>query len=373
MPHCPLQAKRCGGCTRLSVPYEQQLQFKQTRLEKLFDRVMPIEGMHSPYRYRNKIIAAVAHDRNGLMTGQYVYGTHYVLRQEDSLLENEEAVRIVNTARRILNDHHVLSWDENKRTGLLRFIQVRYAARTGQALVTFVTTSDSFTEGLSVARELRAEMPSVRGVIRNINDRPGSAVLGFEEHVLDGESIIEDRMCGLKVFLSSRAFYQVNSVMAERLYQKAISLAELSGRESVLDAYCGIGLIGMLAAEHAGQVVGIEQNPSAVRLAQRIAVTNGISKIRFERGDAASVLKNSRLKADVIFLDPPRDGLSAAMTDAIGAICPEKVIYISCNPETQVRDIGVLSTMGYQVSPVWPFDLFPHTEHVETVVLLSRK
>lgn len=372
MPHCPLQDKRCGGCTRLSVPYEQQLQSKQKRIEKLFDRVMPISGMASPYRYRNKIIAAAAHDRDGLLTGQYVYGTHYVLRQNDCLLENEEAVRIVNTARRILNDHHILSWDENKRTGLLRFIQVRYAARTGQALVTFVTSSGDFAKGQDITRELRTEIPAVRGVIRNINDRPGSAVLGFEEHVLDGANVIEDQMCGLRVFLSSRAFYQINTEMAERLYMRAIELADISDSDTVLDAYCGIGLIGMLAAPKAKEVVGIEQNPSAIRLAQRIEKANDIRNIGFKRGDAASVLKNRTFSADVVFVDPPREGMSAAMLEALGSMRPGRIVYISCNPVTQARDTAALKEYGYACSPVWPFDLFPHTEHVETVCCLSH-
>ena len=222
MAHCPLQAKRCGGCTRLSVPYEKQLNHKQKQVEALFEKVMPITGMAEPFRYRNKIIAAAAYDRDGLMTGQYVYGTHYVLRQEDCLLENAEAVRIVNTAREILSAHRVQAWDERKKTGLLRFIQVRYAARTGQALVTLVTASREFAEGKAVARELREKIPAVRGVIQNVNDRSGSAVLGFEETVLDGAPVIADEMCGLKVFLSSRAFYQVNTEMAEKLYHKAI-------------------------------------------------------------------------------------------------------------------------------------------------------
>ena len=373
MPHCPLQEKRCGGCTRLSVPYESQLKHKQKRLEELFDRVMPIRGMENPFRYRNKIISAVSHDREGLLTGQYVYGTHYVLRQDDCLLENADAVQIVNAARTILNEHHVLSWDERKHTGTLRFIQVRFAARTGQALVTLVTAGPELPDGMMIARELRAKMPSVRGVVQNINSRPGSAVLGFEERLLDGSPVIEDEMCGLRVFLSSRAFYQVNTLMAERLYQKAIELADLRGSETVVDAYCGIGLIGMLATPKSKQVIGIEQNPSAVRLAKRIADANDIKNIRFARGDAASVLAQSRINADTVLLDPPREGLSTGMLAALRQARPSKIIYISCNPQTQHRDIVELIKSGYSASPVWPYDLFPQTEHVETVCLLTHK
>ncbi len=372
MPKCPLQAKRCGGCTRLSVPYENQLKHKQKNLETLFGRVMPIEGMKNPYRYRNKIIAAVSHDREGLLTGQYVYGTHYVLRQEDCLLENEAAVNIVNAARNILNKHHVQAWDERKHTGILRFIQVRYAARTKQALVTLVTSGAVFPEGQAVASELREAVTEVKGVIQNVNLRPGSAVLGFEEHVLDGTPVIEDEMCGLRVFLSSRAFYQVNTEMAERLYLKALELAEINEDETVLDAYCGLGLIGMLAASRAKQVIGIEQNPSAIRLAKRIADENSIGNIRFERGDAAAVIKQNAIKADVVMLDPPREGLGDNMIAALDSMRPNRIVYISCNPVTQAQDISVLKKSGYICSPVWPFDLFPHTEHIETVCLLTH-
>ncbi len=372
MPLCPLQARRCGGCTRLSVPYERQLRYKQKQLEGLFEHVMPITGMEEPYRYRNKIIAAVAHDREGLLTGQYVYGTHYVLRQADCLLENADAVRIVNSTREILNAARVPAWDEQRRTGLLRFVQVRYAARTRQALVTLVTSSPEFPDGETLAEKLCEREPEVRGVIQNVNPRTGSAVLGFEEHILHGSPTIEDEMCGLRVRLSSRAFYQVNTLQAEKLYMKAIELAGLSGHEKVLDAYCGLGLIGMLAAGKGKEAVGIEQNPSAIRLAKRIAQANGIGNIRFERGDAARILKDKRLSADLVLLDPPREGLSPAMTETLCTMLPERIVYISCNPVTQARDIHALLSSGYRVSPVWPFDLFPHTEHVETVVLMSR-
>ena len=372
IPRCPLQARRCGGCTRLSVPYARQLQHKQQRLAALFERVMPIQGMDTPYHYRNKVIAAVAHDRDGLVTGQYVYGTHYVLRQDKCLLENECASRIVRASREILEEARVPAWDERRQTGLLHFIQVRYAARTDQALVTWVTSGQPVPDGETLARRLCEREPTVRGVVQNLNPRSGSAVLGFEERTLYGRPYIEDEMCGLKVSLSSRAFYQVNTVQAERLYQRALDLAALDGTQTVVDAYCGIGLIGLLAARRARQVTGIEQNASAVRLAGRIADMNGIRNIRFERGDAAAVLMKHPPAADVILLDPPREGLSAPMIRALTALRIPKVIYISCNPETQARDIALLAPAGYRCSPVWPYDLFPHTDHVETVCQLTH-
>ena len=373
LPSCPLQAKRCGGCSRLSVNYASQLRRKQQAVEALFDQVMPIQGMETPYHYRNKVIEAFAHDRQGLLTGQYVYGTHYALRQTDCLLENENAVRIVNTARELLNDARLQAWDERRKTGLLRFIQVRYAARTDQALVTLVTAGQEIPDGEALAQALCKREPAVKGVILNLNPREGSAVLGFQERTLFGRPFIEDQMCGLEVLLSSRAFYQVNTVQAEKLYDQALSLAGLTGSETVVDAYCGIGIIGMLAARRAKKVIGIEMNPSAIRLAGRIAQRNHISNISFERGDAARVLLESRPQADVVLLDPPRAGVSAEMLLALTALRPARIVYVSCNPETQARDVRALARQGYQVSPVWPFDLFPHTDHVETVCCLYRQ
>ncbi len=369
---CPYQARRCGGCTRLSVPYAEQLTRKRRQLEKLFDRVMPVEGMAEPWHYRNKVIAAVAHDREGLLTGQYVYGTHYVLRQDDCLLENAVASRIVRCSRDILNAARVPAWDEDRRTGLLRYIQVRYAARTDQALVTWVTARPDFPEGPGLARALMAREPAVRGVVQNINPRPGSAVLGFEERLLAGAPVIDDEMCGLKVRLSSRAFYQVNTVQAEKLYRRALALAELRDDDTVIDAYCGLGLMGMLAARRAHAVVGVEQNPSAVRLADRLARENGLANIRFERGDAAAVLRSRRLTGDVVLVDPPRSGLGPAMLNALRRLAPPRIVYVSCNPVTCAADIRPLLLDGYRLSPVWPFDLFPHTDHIELVVLMSR-
>ncbi len=376
MPQCPLQARRCGGCTRLSVPYPRQLEAKQKKLRLLFpgEEVLPVLGMKSPYRYRNKIIAAAAYVRGQMITGQYVYGTHYVLDQTDCLLENEEAVRVMNAVREVLDNARVPVWQEDRRTGILRFIQIRHACGTGETLVTLITGTPSFPHGAAIAEQIAARCPNVRSVVHNINPRGGSAVLGKEDRLLFGSGVISDRLCGLKVLLSSQAFYQINSSQAARLYQEALRLADIAPDETVLDLYCGIGLIGMLAASKARQVIGIEQNASAVSLAERIRALNGIDNIRFIRGDAGAVVNAENLKADTVIVDPPRAGLSDGLIDILSRMQPRKLLYISCDPTTQARDLKCLRAAYPSVlSPIRPVDMFPHTDHVETVCCLYHQ
>ena len=370
---CPLQARRCGGCTRLSVPYTQQLAYKQKKVQSLFPgaAVQPIIGMEEPYHYRNKVISAFAHDRTGLISGMYVFGTHYVLPTDSCLLENKNASRIVSVLRQLLSEAGVKAYDEDKKTGLIRFAQVRYAEKTQQALVTVVTSRPEFGEGKEIARQLMERCPDVRTVVQNINPRATSAVLGFQEKLLAGPGWIEDLFLGKKVRLSSRAFYQINTVQAEKLYREALRLSDLKREDTVLDVYCGIGLIGLLAADQAKEVTGIEINASAVRDAEAIAKLNHAGNISFRLANASDDLRRQS-GVSLALLDPPRAGLDKKAVDALIALSPERICYISCNPQTQARDIRFLTGAGYRIQAVRPVDMFPHTDHVESVVKLTR-
>ncbi|MBQ8081051.1 MAG: 23S rRNA (uracil(1939)-C(5))-methyltransferase RlmD [Clostridia bacterium] len=369
--HCPLQQRRCGGCARLSVPYGAQLRAKQRRVEALFPGAKEILAANDPLHYRNKIISAFAHDQDGLISGPYVYGTHFVLPMADCLLENERAHHIAAELMDILRARKIRSWDEDKRTGLVRYSQVRFARQTGQALVTIVTASPAFPEGPDIARELKSRCPEVRSVIQNINPRAGSAVLGFQEKRLLGDGYIEDQMCGLTFCLSSRAFYQVNSAQAERLYQEALSLCRLTPDDRLADVYCGIGIIGLIAASQVRSVTGIELNGDAIRLARQNAEANHVQNATFHNGDA-SVMKTLSEKPTVVILDPPRSGCDTKTISALVSQAPERICYISCNIATQARDVRALTQAGYQVHAVQPVDLFPMTDHVESVILMSR-
>ncbi len=371
--NCPLQARRCGGCTRLSVPYEQQLAFKQKYTARLFPGadVYPIIGMETPYHYRNKVISAFAHDKSGLISGTFAYGTHYVLPVEECLLENEEADRVVRVLRGILNARHIKAYDEDRRSGLIRFVQVRYAIKTGEALVTVVTAQEAFPCSDEIARELMERCPCVKTVVQNVNPRPGSLVLGTREKVLAGPGTIRDEFLGLHVILSSRSFYQINTAQAQVLYQKALDMSGLRPDDSALDVYCGIGLIGLLASRQVKRVTGIEINHSAIQNARSMAKINGAGNVSFLQGDAS--LMRSMKDISLALLDPPRSGLDAAALDALLSLRPERICYISCNPVTQARDLKALSSAGYRLHAVQPVDMFPHTDHVETVASLSRQ
>lgn len=370
---CPLQQKRCGGCSRLSVPYEKQLHAKDERVRALFPFAKKIIGMDTPVHYRNKIISAYAHDKTGLISGLYAFGTHYVLPVNACLLESVRGDDIAVLVRKTLAKFDIKSYDENKKTGLIRFVQVRYAHITKQALVTLVTAKEELPHANEIAAEIRAVCPDVRSVVQNINPRPGSAVLGFKERVLSGDGIIEDELCGVRIRLSSRCFYQINSIQAEKLYDKALDMCQITEKDTVLDAYCGIGVIGLIAAKKAGQVVGIELNADSVRQANLNATLNHLSNIRFIQGDAAQKIRDAAQSFDIALLDPPREGASQEFLAALCEKEPKKICYISCNIVTQKRDVDFLAQHGYRAVACQPVDLFPHTNHIESIVLLVKQ
>lgn len=369
--NCPLQKRRCGGCSRLSVPYEKQARVKQDKVRALFGKSRAIIAMEDPTRYRNKVISAFAWDKTGLISGMYAFGTHFVLPTDDCLLENQRADEIVCAVRRVLSDLRVKAFDENKKTGLVRFVQVRRAKSTGEALVTLVFYKDEEKLARDAAERITAACPDVRSVVLNVNDREGSAVLGFREKILTGDGVIKDTICGLSVLISSRSFYQVNSAQAERLYESAVQMAELGKADFVIDAYCGIGIIGLMAARRAKKVLGIELNGEAVRLARENAKLNGTENIAFLQGDAEKTLKTRPEKPDAVFLDPPRAGCGETFLKTLCALAPQKIIYISCDVTTQRRDADFLEKNGYAIRRVQPVDMFPHTDHIENVLLFE--
>ena len=255
----------------------------------------------------------------------------------------------------------------------MRHVLLRHSRTTGQVLVTLVTPTPQLPGSRNFITRLRALAPQVSGVVQNLNPRRTSAVLGTQEKLLWGRPAVKDTLCGQEFLISSRSFYQVNPVQTERLYALALNAAALTGKERVVDAYCGIGTIGLCAAPHAGQVVGVELNPEAARDAAANARRNGAANARFYQEDATQWLTRQAAegqKADVIFLDPPRAGSTPEFLRAAAAMRPSRMVYVSCDPATQARDLELLTRLGYRMERAWPVDLFPHTEHVETVCLL---
>ena len=375
---CP-HFKTCGGCQYLDMPYEKQLEHKKKEVSDLlrpFCRVEEIIGMDDPFHYRNKVHAVMARDRKGrIISGVYKEGTHTVLPVETCLIENKKADEIIGTIRELLPSFKMKVFDEDTGYGFLRHVLVRTAHATGEIMVVLITASPVFPSKNNFVKALRKVHPEITTVVQNVNGRDTSMVLGEKEHVLYGPGFIVDVLCGKKFRISSKSFYQINPVQTEKLYNLAIEAAGLTGKETVVDAYCGIGTIGIVVASAAKEVIGVELNKDAVRDAVTNAKANGEKNIRFYNNDAGKFMvqmASQNAHADVVFMDPPRSGSTEEFMDAVAILNPDRVVYVSCNPETLARDLAYFKKKGYRTEKAWAVDQFPATSHVETVVLLSK-
>lgn len=378
MKQCPV-FKKCGGCQHLNLTYEEQLEKKKKELQRLLKGICPIHeviGMENPWHYRNKVHAVFSHDRKGNpISGVYQENSHIVLPVESCLIEDEKADEIIGTIRGMLKSFKIRTYDEDTGYGLLRHVLVKRGFATGEIMVVLVTASPVFPSRNNFVKALRQKHPEITTVIQNINGRDTSMVLGDREQVLYGKGYIEDVLCGCRFRISARSFYQVNPVQTEVLYSKAMEYAGLTGKETVVDAYCGIGTIGIVASRKAKQVTGVELNPDAVRDAVRNARANKIDNIRFFQGDAGDFLQKMAAngeKADVVFMDPPRSGSTERFMAAAAAMGPKRIVYVSCGPDTLARDLKYLRKKGYRVEKGVGVDLFPWTGHCEVCVKLER-
>ena len=375
---CP-HAKKCGGCQLQHLPYEKQLALKQRQAQELlggFGPVLPVLGMEEPTHYRNKVTAAFALDaRRKIVSGIYQPGSHAVVPVDDCLIEDETADRIIVSIRGMLRDFKIKVYDERSGTGWLRHVLVRRGFATGQVLVVLVAASPIFPTQKPFVRALLEKHPEITSVVLNINDRFGPVVLGTREKVLYGEGFIEDILCGCRFRISPRSFYQINPVQTEKLYSTAVDFAQLTGKETVLDAYCGVGTIGITASSAAKQVIGVELNRDAVADAIVNARLNGVKNCWFTAGDAGEYMEQMArdgMRPDLVFLDPPRSGSDEKFLSSLLRCAPKRVVYVSCDPETLARDLGVLTGGGYKVQKLQPVDMFPYTRHIECVAALVR-
>ena len=378
-PPCP-NYKSCGGCQLQRLSYPEQLRRKQGRVISLlgeFGHVEEIVGMTDPTHYRNKVTAAFALDRNRrVVSGIYQPNSHKVVPVDDCLIEDAAADRIIADIRNMLRDFKILVFDERSGKGWLRHVLVRRGFATGQALVVLVAVSPIFPTQKPFVKKLLEKHPEISSVVLNVNDRFTPVVLGDREKVLYGPGYIEDVLCAHRFRISPRSFYQINPVQTEVLYQTAVDFAALTGKETVLDAYCGIGTIGITASEKAKQIVGVELNRDAVRDAIANAKLNGLKNCWFTAGDAGEYMERmvqDGHRPDVVFLDPPRAGSDERFLRSLTTAAPDRVVYVSCDPETLARDLRVLTGGGYRVRRIQPVDMFPWTEHVECVVKLDRR
>lgn len=375
---CPV-TKRCGGCHWMGMDYQEQLREKEKRVRKLLSpycRLEGIVGMEQPLYYRNKVHAVFGEDRKHRpISGIYEEGTHRIVPVDSCRIENQKADAIIVSVRELLPSFKIRPYNEDTGYGLLRHVLVRTGQVSGQIMVVLVLASPILPSRNNFVKALLKRHPEITTIVVNVNNRNTSMVLGDREQVVYGKGYIEDTLCGKTFRISPRSFYQVNPLQTELLYAKAMEYAALTGRETVLDAYCGTGTIGIIASERAGQVLGVELNAEAVRDARVNAKINQVRNIRFYQNDAGRFLLDMEAqgaRADVVLMDPPRSGSSQEFLSAVARMAPEKVVYVSCNPETLVRDLKYMTGHGYRVERGMAVDMFPFTEHVESIVLLSK-
>ena len=393
---CPY-AKKCGGCDYQGVPYEKQLKEKQELVRKNvgnYCKVLPIIGMDNPYHYRNKVHAVFDIVRGGkrgtqkgmksktsgasagqIISGVYKAGTHDVVNIDECQIEDAKADAIIRDIRYLLRSFKIKTYDEDTGYGLLRHVLIRRGFHSGEIMVVLVLGSPILPSKNNFVKALRKLHPEITTVVVNVNDKKTSMVLGEKETTIYGKGFIEDTLCGCTFRISPKSFYQVNPIQTEVLYNKAIEYAGLTGKETVIDAYCGIGTIGIIAADKAKEVISVELNKDAVRDAITNAKRNQIKNIKFFNADAGEFMVEMAAegrKADVVLMDPPRAGSDEAFLSSVVKLSPKKIVYVSCNPETLGRDLKYLTKHGYKAEKCQPVDMFPWTSHCESVCLLSK-
>ena len=401
---CP-RAGACGACQFNGVKYSTQLARKQEYVESLlscYGPVAPIIGMENPFHYRNKVQSVFGVNAKGeVVNGIYRLGTHKLIPIRDCMIEDEEADAILETVKALVKARGIEPYDEDRQVGAIRHVLIRRAVATNESLVVIVSGSPKFRPKESFAQEIAKRHPSVKGVLLNVNTEKTSMVLSeLPCKLIWGQSWIEDELCGMRFRISAKSFYQVNATQAAKLYTIAMRMARFTGNETVIDAYCGTGTIGLIASRWgAGRVIGIELNPSAVADAVENAALNGVSNAIFICGDASAVLKcmakghvwlgkdtalvgmdpsgpsdyTQISSVDVLFMDPPRSGSDERFLSSVIKLSPKTIVYISCNPQTLARDLRYLTiNSDYRMVGAQPVDMFPQTDSLETVVLLTR-
>ncbi len=376
---CPV-AKKCGGCKWIHKDYKQQLVEKEKWVKDLlkpFCKVEPIIGMEKPDHYRNKVHAVFGEDRyHHVISGIYEEKTHYIVPVDSCYIENQKADEIIVSIRKLLPSFKIRPYNEDTGYGLFRHVLIRVGQVTGEIMVVLVIASPIFPSKNNFVKALLKLHPEITTIILNQNDRNTNMVLGEKEQVLYGKGYIEDILCGKRFRISSKSFYQVNPVQTEILYGKALEYAGLTGKETVLDAYCGTGTIGIIASDKAKNVIGVELNQDAVKDAKNNAKLNGVKNIQFYQNDAGVFMEEMASQGaslDLLIMDPPRSGSSEAFIRSVQVIAPKKIVYISCNPETLARDLQLITAKGkYKVEKAVPVDMFGFTNHCESVCLLSK-
>ena len=378
-PRCKI-CTSCGGCQYQQLAYKAQLKYKTKRVKESLSRiakvdtvVLPCLGMDDPYNYRNKIQVPYNKDRNGKVKfGFYKENTHIIMPIKECAIEDKRAAPILWDIKLILEDMNIPVYNEDNGKGILRYVLIRTSHHYEELMVVLVTTQLNFPGQRNFVNELVSRHPEITTVVENVNSRHTNVILGNQEKVLYGPGHIKDDILGLTFEISASSFFQVNPIQVEKLYTSALNLIDFSKKEVVLDAYSGVGTIGLITAKNAKKVISVEINKSAHKNAIENAKRNNVDNIEFICADAGEYISKSDEDIDVLIMDPPRSGSDETFLSTVINKRIKKIIYISCNPETLARDIAYLSSL-YKVTYVQPVDMFPMTAHVETVTELILK
>ena len=383
-PKCPVY-KQCGGCQIQALDYQEQLKFKEQKIRGNLERIggfkdipmEPIIGMEAPFYYRNKAQFPVGTDKNGeIITGFYAGRTHEIIPNTRCYLGAEVNEKILECVLDFMKRYHITAYDEAKAIGLVRHVLIRVGFTSGEIMVSLVINGRKLPKSEKLVQEL-VKIPGMASITLNVNTKRTNVILGDEIILLWGQTFIQDNIGDITYQISPLSFYQVNPVQTKRLYETALSYADLAGEETVWDLYCGIGTISLFLAQKAKQVYGVEIVPQAIRDAKRNAALNHMDNVEFYVGKAEEVLprlyEEEGIYANVIVVDPPRKGCDEKCLETIVKMQPERVVYVSCDSATLARDLRYLCDRGYEVKRVRGCDMFPMTGHVETVVLMSRK
>ncbi len=383
-PPCDVYYK-CGGCQLQHMSYDMQLEMKRNQVKNVMQKVAhldsvpvhPVLGMKDPWRYRNKIQIPVGEKDGELITGFYQQRSHRIIDDMDTcVIQNELGDRMVEAVRRIATDLGIEAYDENTHRGVLRHIIVRTAFGTNDTMIILVSRTEKLPHQTELIKQLTETYPAIKSIIQNINKDKTNVIMGKKSRTIYGEDYIYDAIGDLKFKISPRSFYQVNPTQTKVLYDKALEYANVGPNDVVIDAYCGIGTISLFLAQKAKKVYGVEIVPEAIDDAKINAKLNGITNTEFVVGEAEKVMPlwtAQGLRPDVIVVDPPRKGCDEALLQAMIAMAPKRIVYVSCNPSTLARDLRILEDGGFKTQEVQPVDMFSQTHHVEAIALIQRR
>lgn len=369
----------CGGCSKLDKSYEEEIKEKEEYIKKIFQSVgykkdVEIVKADNPHYYRNKAIMAFKLSKTKkVVSGIYEEHSHKIVTVDDCLIQNEVINRVLKSVNIALSKNKIKPFVNG---GVVKHVLVRVGSKTNEIMVCIVTPNELFPGRANFVKDLLKLEPKITTIVQNIQSRDTSIVLGTKERVLYGKGFIIDELCGLKFKLSPRSFFQINPQQTEKLYQIAMEFANLRVGNTVIDAYSGIGTIGMVASKNCGKVICVENNPDAVADAKFNAKFNGITNVNFYLEDSTKFineLATNKIKVDCVILDPPRTGTTYNFISAVAKMGIKRVVYVSCGPETLARDLKIFKDFGYEIKNARCVDMFPRTEHVESVVLLELK